>query len=134
VGLSSPATAGSASIPGSPLSTYSTDNQYDPSYSGGGYSLMVAPGTNSIPSSPNTDFDSTGRSAFTSALSPYSPFPTNLMSPASRQNWLLIDGNVEMPSELSEGLMDSMHHSVWSGKLFLQKKKKRFEYSLTFAL
>lgn len=114
----SPATNGSASFPASPMSTYSTDNQFDPSYSSGGYSLMVAPGTNSIPSSPNTEFDGTGRTAFTNALSPRSPFPINL-SPASRQNWLLIDGNVDMPSDISDGLMDSMHHSVWSGKVTL---------------
>jgi hypothetical protein len=106
------------------MSTYSTDNQYDPSYSGGGYSLMVAPGTNSIPSSPNTEFDGAGRSAFTSALSPYSPFPIS-MSPVSRQNWLLIDGNVEMPSEISDGLMDSMNHSIWSGKVLNTSKKER---------
>lgn len=79
---------------------------------------MVAPGTNSMPSSPNamTEMESTGRSAFSGALSPISPFP--VLSPASRQNWLLIDGNVEMPNEVSEGLMDSMNHSIWSGMLF----------------
>ncbi|OAD00432.1 hypothetical protein MUCCIDRAFT_113913 [Mucor lusitanicus CBS 277.49] len=115
--LSSPVSAGSVSIPVSPMSTFSMDNQYDPSYSGGGYSLMVAPGTNSMPSSPNTmtEMESTGRSAFSGALSPISPFPA--LSPASRQNWLLIDGNVEMPNEVSEGLMDSMNHSIWSDML-----------------
>lgn len=113
--LSSPISAGTTSIPVSPMSTYSMDNQYDPAYSGGGYSLMVAPGTNSMPSSPNTitEMDSTGRSAFSTALSPFSPFPA--LSPTSRQNWLLIDGNVEMPTEVSEGLMDLMNHSIWSG-------------------
>ncbi|CAO3640711.1 unnamed protein product [Mucor fragilis] len=113
--LSSPISTESTSIPVSPMSTFSMDNQYDPTYSGGGYSLMVAPGTNSMPSSPNTmtEMESTGRSAFSGALSPISPFPA--LSPASRQNWLLIDGNVEMPNEVSEGLMDSMNHSIWSG-------------------
>ncbi|KAL9549481.1 hypothetical protein PS6_006058 [Mucor atramentarius] len=115
--LSSPMSAGSTSIPVSPMSTFSMENQYDPNYSGGGYSLMVAPGTNSMPSSPNamTEMESTGRSAFSGALSPISPFP--VLSPASRQNWLLIDGNVEMPNEISEGLMDSMNHSIWSDML-----------------
>lgn len=100
------------SIPVSPMSTFSMDNQYDPSYSGGAHSLSVAPGTSSLPSSPNTDFESTGRLG--SGLSPYSPMPN--LSPVSRQNWLLIDGNVEMPIDISDSLMDSMNHSMWSGK------------------
>lgn len=99
------------SIPVSPMSTFSMDNQYDPSYSGGARSLSVAPGTSSLPSSPNTDFESTGRLG---GLSPYSPMPN--LSPVSRQNWLLIDGNVEMPIDISDSLMDSMNHSMWSGK------------------
>jgi hypothetical protein len=107
---SSPTTPGTIL---SPMSNFSTDNQYDTSFSGGAYSLSVAPGTSSIPSSPNTDFENSGRMG--SALSPYSPIPN--LSPASRQNWLLIDGNVEMPSEISDGLMDSMHHSIWSGNV-----------------
>ncbi|KAI8075574.1 Ion transport protein-domain-containing protein [Thamnidium elegans] len=100
------------SIPASPMSTFSMDNQYDPYYSNGAHSLSVAPGTSSLPSSPNTDFESTGRLG---GLSPYSPMPN--LSPASRQNWLLIDGNVEMPIDISDSLMDSMNHSMWSGKL-----------------
>lgn len=112
---SSPMTAGTASIPVSPMSTSSMDNQYDPTYSGGGYSLAVAPGTSSIPSSPMTEFESSGRLG--SGLSPYSPFPN--LSPASRQNWLLIDGNGEMPIDISDGLMESMNHSIWSGKVLL---------------
>ncbi|CEP11360.1 hypothetical protein [Parasitella parasitica] len=115
--LSSPISVGSVSVPVSPISTFSVENQYDPSYSEGGLSLMVAPGTNSVPSSPNTnaEIDSTGRSVFSSALSPFSPIPA--FSPATRQTWLLIDGNVEMPTEVSEGIMDSMNHSIWSDLL-----------------
>ncbi|CAO3641997.1 unnamed protein product [Mucor hiemalis] len=108
---SSPATPGTAPV--SPMSNFSLDNMYDPTYSGGGYSLSVAPGTSSLPSSPNTDFEGTGRLG--GALSPYSPIPN--LSPASRQNWLLIDGNNEMPLDVSDGLMDSMSHNIWSDML-----------------
>lgn len=107
--LSSPVTGDSNSIPASPISVYSTDNQFDPTYSGGMDSLAVYPGTGSTVS---PDTDSFLRSGTTSAG--LSPFP--ILSPNSRQNWSLIDGNSDMPSEISEGLMDSMSHSVWSGK------------------
>lgn len=113
---SSPITPGTTSIPVSPMSISSMDNQYDPTYSGGGYSLSVAPGTSSMPSSPFTEFESSGRLG--SGLSPYSPFPN--LSPASRQNWLLIDGNGEMPIDISDGLMESMNHSIWSGNVLLR--------------
>lgn len=108
---SSPTPSGNSLPPVSPMSNYSMDNQYDPYYSGGGHSLSVAPGTSSIPSSPNTEFDGSSRLG---GLSPYSPLPN--LSPGSRQNWLLIDGNVDMPTDISESLMDSMNHSMWSGK------------------
>lgn len=111
---SSPITPGTTSIPVSPMSTSSMENQYDPAYSGGAYSLSVAPGTTSIPSSPLTEFESSGRLG--NALSPYSPFPN--LSPISRNNWLLIDGNGEMPIDISDGLMESMNHSIWSGIVF----------------
>lgn len=117
---SSPTTPGTTSIPVSPMSHFSMDNQYDASFSGGAYSLSVAPGTSSIPSSPNTDFEHSGRLG--GSLSPYSPIP-NLSPNSSRQNWLLIDGNVEMPTEISDNLMDSMHHSIWSGNVLLLIKK-----------
>ncbi len=111
---SSPVTT-PGTAPASPMSNFSVENQFDPNYSGGAYSLSVAPGSTSIPSSPNTDFESTGRLG--SGLSPYSPLPN--LSPASRQNWLLIDGNSEMPIDVSDGLMDSMNRSVWSGNNLL---------------
>lgn len=114
---SSPITAGTTSIPVSPMTTSSMENQYDPTYSGGRDSLNVAPGTSSILSSPMTDFESSGRLG--GGLSPYSPFP--ILSPASRQNWLLIDGNGDMPIEISDGLMDSMNHSIWSGNVPLMR-------------
>ncbi|RCH95425.1 hypothetical protein CU098_003574, partial [Rhizopus stolonifer] len=112
--ISSPASAGTTSIPVSPMSTFSTENPLDPSYTSPAYSLIVAPGTSSIPSSPNTE--SGGRSSFSGALSPYSPLPPQL-SPASRQNWLLIDGNIDMSTEMSDGLMDSINRSIWSDML-----------------
>ncbi|KAI9483591.1 MAG: Ion transport protein-domain-containing protein [Benjaminiella poitrasii] len=115
VDQSSPGTAGTTSIPVSPLSNISMENQYDASLSGGPYSLMVAPGTNSNPSSPYTDFDNASRSPFSGGLSPYSPL--SHFSSSSRLNWALIDGNIEMPVEVSQGLIDSMGHSIWSGIL-----------------
>ncbi|KAI8378320.1 Ion transport protein-domain-containing protein [Blakeslea trispora] len=116
----SPVSAGTNSIPVSPMSTYSVENTpLDSSYGGPAYSLAVTAGTNSIPSSPNTDFEATGgsnRSPFTNVLSPYSPMAPQL-SPASRQHWLLIDGNVDMSTETSDGLMDSIQNSIWSDML-----------------
>ncbi|KAI8378680.1 Ion transport protein-domain-containing protein [Choanephora cucurbitarum] len=134
---SSPISAGTNSIPVSPMSTYSVENTpLDSSYGGPAYSLVVAAGTNSIPSSPNTDFETTGgsgRSPFTGVLSPYSPLAPQL-SPASRQHWLLIDGNLDMSTEMSDGLMDSIQSSVWSGMIGFVHENSIFSAFLLIAL
>lgn len=102
------------SAPVSPMTIASNEVQYDPNFSGGVDSLIVAPGTSGLTPSPNTEIDSAGQSTFLGGLTPLSPYPT-IISPSIRQNWLYVDGNIEMPKDVSEGIMDSMNQSVWSG-------------------
>ncbi|KAI8977429.1 Ion transport protein-domain-containing protein [Mycotypha africana] len=104
-------TAGTLTIPPlSPLSAISMDSQYN-AYSPGGTSLIVASGTPNTSPSP---IDSSSQNASASTLSPESLIP--FTSPTSKNNWLLIDGNADMPSELSDSLLNIIDQSVWSGK------------------
>ncbi|KAI7900056.1 Ion transport protein-domain-containing protein [Cokeromyces recurvatus] len=122
---STASTTGTTSLPVSPQSAFSMENQYDSPVSNGIYPLMITTtfGTNSSPSSPNTEFDSIYRSPFSGGLSP-SPV-THHPSPSTRLNWALIDGNLEMPIEISQGLMDSMNHSIWSGILKEEEEEEQ---------
>jgi hypothetical protein len=86
----------------------STEVQYDVSHSV------------SDASSPVIEIDQLNRTNTTQGtggLSPMSPLPlaTPFTSPR-HQTWLLMDGNSEMPTEVSDGLMNSLSKSVWSGK------------------
>jgi hypothetical protein len=94
-------------MPASP--NFSVDAHYDSSLIGDNLSILP----NSSLSSP-LEYDN--RSSHSGGLYPYSPTPS--ASPTSRQNWQLIDGNMEMPFEISESLVELMSHSVWSSKFF----------------
>ncbi|KAG0185974.1 calcium channel protein [Apophysomyces sp. BC1034] len=106
--------AASLSIPVSPMSFISTDSQ--PGSPFGADSLSVVPGTSSLRGtpSPNPDYDESILFG-SGGLSPYS------ISPSSRQNWLLIDGNASMSSEQAESLLDSLEKSPWSDMLHDEK-------------
>lgn len=112
---SSPATKGTQSVPVSPNSLSSnTDIRNSSHISSGVDSLMVSPG---ITPARNTETDtSAGQSALLGGLSPLSPYPA--ISPSIRQSWLYVDSSIEMPRDVSEGLMDSMSQSVWSGNVY----------------
>jgi hypothetical protein len=114
---SSPTTPGSYSSPASP--NYSLDAHYDSSLIGDNLSILP----NSSLSSP-LEYDN--RSSHSGGLSPYSPTPS--ASPTSRQNWQLIDGNMEMPFDISESLVALMSHSVWSSKFFFYNESKCMIY------
>ncbi|KAG0747200.1 hypothetical protein G6F57_006621 [Rhizopus arrhizus] len=113
---SSPATTpGAFSNPVSPMSMFSTDVQFNsPNAAGISDSPNLWINTNSQPSSPRTDFD---RSPRTIGLSPHSPLLPSLSPATTRQNWLLMDANADMPTEISEGLIESINHSMWAGML-----------------
>ncbi|KAI9268809.1 Ion transport protein-domain-containing protein [Sporodiniella umbellata] len=111
----------SFSNPTSPISVFSTDAQYNSSASPGlPDSLSVGISSNSAPSSPFSDYDhSNGRSPRSLGLAPHSPLPPGLSPTTIRQNWLLMDANAEMPNDISDGLLDSMEHTIWAGMLYL---------------
>ncbi|EIE92076.1 hypothetical protein RO3G_16787 [Rhizopus delemar RA 99-880] len=111
---SSPATTpGAFSNPVSPMSMFSTDVQFNsPNATGVSDSPNLWINTNSQPSSPRTDFD---RSPRTIGLLPHSPLLPSLSPATTRQNWLLMDANADMPTEISEGLLESINHSMWAG-------------------
>ncbi|RCI07266.1 calcium channel protein [Rhizopus stolonifer] len=106
----------SFSNPVSPMSIFSTDAQCNASVLPGlPDSLSAGVSSNSVPSSPYTDFDSNGRSYRAFSLLPHSPLPPGLSPTTIRQNWLLMDANADMPADISEDLIDSMDHSLWAG-------------------
>ncbi|KAI8889134.1 hypothetical protein K501DRAFT_329474 [Backusella circina FSU 941] len=101
--------------PSSPMSPNSTEVQYDISHSV------------SDASSPTIEIDHLNRTNTTHStggLSPMSPLPlaTSFGSPR-HQTWLLMDGNSEMPNDVSDGLMDSLSKSVWSDMLRHEEDK-----------
>ncbi|KAI8381166.1 Ion transport protein-domain-containing protein [Radiomyces spectabilis] len=95
----------SLTIPTSPFSNFSVDSPL------GADSLSVMPGTTSLPSSPISEMGDNN----SGGLSPNSPWAG--LSPMTRQQWLLVDGNSNLSSDQANTLMSSLYTNMWSDML-----------------